>query len=396
MQEHPSPLRERVERGIYKRKTRDGSVRYELAFLDETGRQRWRTCSRLQDARDLRAKLVTRVAEGEHIASSKITLEEYAEAWLARQTKLRTTTHALYASHLRQHVLPRLGRRRLQSITPDDVVALIGEMEKGIHFVERDGVLVRIEGEPYRPWTIRGVITVLGRVMGAAVRSRAISSNPVRLLTKGERPTVERRDFPRLDRGDVARLIMNTPSRYRTLVAVSVLTGIRQGEALGLRWQDVDVREGVLRVRSQLSRGGVLVEPKTRAAKRDIPIPPSLAKMLAAHKAWAFERGHAKPSDYVFASETGRPLAYQNIVRRGLQKALEGRAFHLRWHDLRHVAASTLIAQGADVAYLSRVLGHSSPAITLGIYAHAFAERDHADVTREKMEAAFGSLLACD
>ena len=81
-----------------------------------------------------------------------------------------------------------------------------------------------------------------------------------------------------------------------------MLTGIRQLEALGLRWQDVDVKAGVLRVRHQLDRSGALVEPKTQAAKRDVPIPPSLGRLLTDHKTKAFEKGHAKPNDFVFCS----------------------------------------------------------------------------------------------
>lgn len=82
------------------------------------------------------------------------------------------------------------------------------------------------------------------------------------------------------------------------------------------------------------------------------------------------------------------------MVRRGLEKAIVAAGVpHLSWHDLRHLAASVLIAEGASVAYVSRVLGHASPAITLSIYAHESARAEHADRTRERMEAAFGGLL---
>jgi len=167
-----------------------------------------------------------------------------------------------------------------------------------------------------------------------------------------------------------------------------VLTGIRQGEALGLRWQDVDVKRAVIRVRHQMGREGALVEPKTRAAKRDVPFPPSLGRMLAAHR---LALGHSADGDYVFCSETGGPLHPRNIVRRGLEKAITAaRLPHLTWHDLRYLAASVLIAEGTNVTYLSRMLGHPSPAITLSIYAHEFARAEHDDRTREMMEAMYG------
>jgi integrase len=388
-------LRTRVERGIFKRTTRAGETRYEVSYTDSDGYQRWRTVTTLTEARRLRAELVTRVSSGERVAPSKVTLEEFAAEWLEQQrSRLRPTTHVLYGSYLAQHINPRLGSRKITAITVDDVAALIADMEQGWRYRERDGRLVRVTGKPFAAWTIRGVLVVLGRVLGRAARVGTINSNPVRRLEKEERPKTARREFPSLDREAIGALIAKTPKRYQALVAVSVLTGLRQGEALGLRWQDVNIKAGLIRVRYQLDRGGVLVEPKTAAAKRDIPIPPSLGRMLAEHKQQAFAKGYAKLADFVFASETGGPLNHRNITRRGLERAIaDGKLQKLRWHDLRHVAASVLIAEGASIPYLSRVLGHSSPAITLAIYAHEFARAEHADRTRDRMEEAFGDLL---
>jgi integrase len=325
-----------------------------------------------------------------------MTFDNFADAWLAKQhSRLRPKTFELYGSYLRLHLEPRLGRRQLQAITVDDVASLIGEMRQGMRYVERDGHFERIEGRPFAGWTIRGVLVVLGRVLSSAARDGLIASNPVRRLEKGERPAVRRRSFPSLDKADVGRLIQSAPEKYRALIALSVLTGVRQSEALALQWKDVDVQAGVVRVSRQLDRQGAIVEPKTVAAVREIPIPPSLGRMLMAEKERAFARGLASRDDFAFASETGTPLGHRNIVRRGLDKALErAKLPSLTWHDLRHVAASILIGEGASVAYISRVLGHANPSITLSIYAHEFARAEHADRTRERMERAFGDLLS--
>jgi integrase len=231
-------------------------------------------------------------------------------------------------------------------------------------------------------------------VLGSAVRDGVINANPIHRLEQRERPEVERRDFPLLDRADVAKLISETPERYRTLVALSLLTGLRQSEALGLTFADLDLKGGVLRVRRQRDRTGALVSPKTRAAKRDVPLPPSLVTMLKAHKALAFECGFAKPTDPVFADEMGEPLGHRRIVRAGLDVALVASGLpRLTWHDLRHVAASVLIGQDASVAYVARILGHASPSVTLGIYAHLFDAREHAERHRDRMEADFADAL---
>ena len=151
----------------------------------------------------------------------------------------------------------------------------------------------------------------------------------------------------------------------------------------------------MLRVRHQLDRYGELVEPKTEAAKRDVPIPASLARMLAEHKKQAFARGQAKPTDFVFASESGGPLHFRNIVRRGLEKTTEAAGLpHLRWHDLRHLAASALIAESqGDDDHVSRVLGHANASITRAVCAHEFEKVKRDDLLRDRMEAAYGGLL---
>jgi integrase len=371
-----APRRIRAERGIYYRNTPSGRV-YEITFTDSTGRQRWKKVEGgVREARASRGDVLAKLSRGDRVAPARMTLAEYVAEWLETlEGRVRPKTHERYSSDLRLHVLPKLGRRRIASITPDDVAAVIADMQR----------------RGFAGWTIRGVLTPLGRVLGNAARRGLIPTNPVSQLDRSERPKVERAVFPSLDSEAVGRLIANVPDRYRVLVAVSVLLGIRQGEALGLRWQDVDTREGIVRVRVQLDRRGQLVEPKTRAAKRDVPMPPSLSKMLAGHRLaspWSGE------SDHVFASQVGTPLGVRNIIRRGLLPALEAADLpQLRWHDLRHVAASLLIAEGASVGYVSRILGHATPAITLSIYAHEFARAEHDQQTRDRMEAAFGSLL---
>jgi integrase len=172
---------------------------------------------------------------------------------------------------------------------------------------------------------------------------------------------------------------------------VSALTGIRQSEGLGLRWQDIDVHKGVIRVRRQLDRQGNLVEPKTHAAKRDVPIPASLARMLAEQR---LASHYSTEPDFVFASETGGRMHHRNIVRRGLDNATAAAGLpRLRWHDLRHLAASALIEQSeGDVDHVSRMLGHANASITQAVYAHEF-EKVRDGLMRERMEAAFGEVL---
>jgi integrase len=367
--------RVRVERGIYMRPGTIPPV-YEICWT-EGGRLCWRTVkSGLREARAARGDAVARLARGERVARTKLTLAEYANEWVDQlEGQRRPRTVRVYRERLRLHVLPKLGRRKLASIDVDDVADLLADLR-------RKGLA---------PWSQRGVLTALGRVLGTAARRGLIAANPCAQLERNERPKITRAEFPSLDREAVGKLIAATPERYRALVAVSVLLGPRQGEALGLRWQDVDTAAGVLRIRRQFAHGE-LVEPKTNAARREVPMPPSLARMLAEHR---LASPYSSETDYVFASSVGTPLEVRNIARRGLDVATRRAGLpRLRWHDLRHVAASAMIEQGASPSYVARVLGHSSPAITLSTYAHVFARLEHEERFRELQEQAFANVLS--
>jgi integrase len=284
---------------------------------------------------------------------------------------------------------PEASKLKIADVTEDDVANLISSMQEA-----------GLAG-----WTIRGALTPLSRVLSYAARRGLIASNPVMRLERNERPRMQRREMRVLGREEIAKLVDAAPKRYRTLIALSILTGVRQGEALGLRWQDVDLAGRVLRVRWQFGQDSKLAEPKTPQAKREVVLSPALVQMLREHKVAS---KHSQEEDFVFASHAGTPLQHRNIVRRGLEQATEKAGIGkyikdedgkrrwksaIRWHDLRHTAASLLIASGLDVVYVSRALGHANPSITLRIYAHLWDAAEHAEAARAAMDAALGNLL---
>jgi integrase len=173
--------RVRVERGIYTRPGTSPPV-YEICWT-EGGRLCWRTVKGgLREARAARGAAVARLARGERVARTKLTLGEYAADWISQQEgQSRPKTVRIYRDHLRLHVLPRLGRRKLASLEVDDVADLLADLR-------RKGLA---------PWTQRGVLVVLGRLLGTATRRGAIAANPVAQLERNERPKVKRSEFPR-------------------------------------------------------------------------------------------------------------------------------------------------------------------------------------------------------
>jgi len=333
--------------------------------------------------------------------AGKIKLAPFANAWLDSQTHLRPGTIALYRSHLDNHVLPKLGHLNLSEICEDDLVALINEMREGWNY-RRDANdrMIRIQREGgYSPYTIKGALTPLGRMLNAAVRARQISSNPIRRLEPGERPSLGRHDMRVLSSEEIRSLLQNMDEKNKPLIATALFTGLRLGELLGLTWAEADLEAGLVRVRKQLDRNGQRVIPKSGRAIRDVELMPALVRLLAEHKVWASKTGHAKPVDFVFCSQVGTPLQHRNVARRMLNPAMEAAKLlgegspRFRFHDLRHTFASVLIAQGHDVVFVSRQLGHSSTRLTLDVYAHLFDKARHAQRMRDELEAAYGTLL---
>ncbi len=369
-------------RGIYYWMGADGQRRYEISFTDSAGVRRWKTIAgNLEDAQAALDEVRSRKRKGERVAPSRATLAEVAAEWLSgRHGHLRPRTLERYEVALRVHVLPRLGRLRVSELTEDHVAWLVAEM--------RDAGAAG--------WSIRATLTPLSRIMKWCVRQGMAASNPVTKLDDDERPKVSRREMRVLERDELGRLLAAAPDRYRTLLATAVFTGVRLGELLGLRWADVDFEGGLVSVRKQLGRDRVLVEPKTAQAVRDVVLMPALGRMLREHK---LSSPRSQPGDFVFVSLRGTPLGQRNVSRRGLDKALEraglagdGRP-RLRFHDLRHTFASLLVAQGADVVFVSRQLGHANPSITLSVYSHLFDRARHAERTSALLEQSFGTLL---
>ena len=186
-----------------------------------------------------------------------------------------------------------------------------------------------------------------------------------------------------LNAQEVAKLIEHCSPRYQLLIKIAVMTGMRQGELLGAAWTDVDWNSNTLYVR-RVWRAKAFYEPKTRTSRRLIELPPSLITEL---KAWrlAVPKGD---HDLIFPSATGKPEDAPNVLHRGLYPALRRAGLRkVRFHDLRHSAASLLLSQGVDVVSVSRLLGHSSPAITLNMYSHAIRS-DRAGLT-DKLASMF-------
>jgi len=284
----------------------------------------------------------------------------------------------LYAGLARTHLVPPpFGATRLDRLRPSDVEALL--------------LAKRRAGRAAS--TVRSVHQVLRVALDAAVRDGLLARNPAAAVS---RPVDQRREAVFLSPAEAGTLLRALDGdRLRPLFLLLLGTGLRRGEALALRWPDVDLDGATVRVRGTLSRvGGALVvtEPKT-AARRSVPLPGRVVEELRAHRRAQVEERLAagtlwRDTGHVFATCWGTPVEPRNALR-SLQRAAERAGLPgVGVHTLRHKAASTLLTAGAGMKTVQELLGHASFAITADVYGHVAPEtrREAAD----RLAAALG------
>ena len=386
-----STTREKVERGIYRRpssRSKTGwlySVSHEGKFISETADGV--PLDKITEARARRGELVGQSNRGEKpVLASKATFAELAEAWYAAK-RLRPKTAKAYRDALDLVLLPRFGGQKVVSIDVEAVARLIRELEaRGLNAVDPK--------RPVRPLgrsSIENYLLPLQGTLDLAVRRRLVAVNPCSLLTKDERPQRAEKKLLRIaSEQEVSellaasgRLARQPESRqdYSFLLKLAAVPGPRLGEVLGLRWEDFDKAAGYLHIRRQWCRHGEYGPTKTAAGVREIPLPDELRDELIAYR---LASKHSQDGDPIFASRTGSPLSHRNVTRRGWEAARDLAELDrsLTFHDLRHVAASRLIAAGLDPVAVASVLGHEDVKETLNRYAHLFNKQEKHDAIR--------------
>jgi integrase len=390
-------------------------------YRDQHGRRRIEASQdgTKRGAELLLAGRIGQVERGEHVSKrEQLSVEGLCTRYLeAKNGKVRENTLVGYRELIDNYIVPRFGHLKLQALTVAAVERFRGELTKGMpemlvearaqryaqKSAQRAAKLNRPElarkAEYFRERlakakigtrSVNKILTLLSMLYGYAARHRWVSFNPAEHVDKLSATVGEGRpiDGNVLNAQEVTKLIEHCSPRYQLLIKMAVMTGMRQSELLGAAWTDVDWNSNTLYVR-RVWRAKAFYEPKTRTSRRLIELPPSLITDL---KAWrlAVPKGD---HDLIFPSATGRPEDAPNVLHRGLYPALRRAGLRkIRFHDLRHSAASLLLSQGVDVVSVSRLLGHSSPAITLNVYSHAIRS-DRAGLT-DKLASMFAGQIA--
>ncbi len=317
-----------------------------------------------KEAADKLAKVLSDRIEGIDYDDENMTVGEYLDRWLkgSVQGSVRQSTYDRDVNLVDNHLKPALGRIKLKKLSAAHVQ----------HFY-RDRLDSGLSAS-----TVHKMHAILHKALARAVAWHMVPRNvtdavePPRPAPKEMRPLspAEARRFLDAARGE----------RFEALYVLAITTGMRQGELLALRWQDVDLKNGTLSVRRTLTRDGgrvIIGEPKTKKSRRSISLTPRAVEALGAHLERQLREIEILGDRYedrglLFATDTGGPVNPSNLRRRSFAPLLKkAKLPHVRFHDLRHTCATLLLSKGTHPKFVQELLGHATVAITLDTYSHA-------------------------
>jgi integrase len=315
-----------------------------------------KTFPTLAEARAWRSEAQTAIRRGTLRAPSQVTLREAAEAWLegARVGSVRNRSGdrykpsvvRSYETSLRLRVLPDLGNRKFSEIRRRDVQDLAD----------------RLLGEGFDPSTIRNTLMPLRAIYRRALARGDVAVNPTRGL---ELPAVRGKRDRIVSPDEAEALLAALPERDRALWATALYAGLRRGELQALAWEDVDLANGVINVERAWDVQEGPIEPKSRAARRKIPIPAILRDYLLEHR-------HGRPGalGHVFGRPDGQAFDGPTVDARAKTAWRRAGLDPITLHQARHTFASLMIAASVNAKALATYMGHASVTITLDRYGH--------------------------
>jgi len=363
---------------VYPRRNKEGKITgYRGSYFDPTGKRRYVSAKKKYDAEKALRQAMADADRGLVFDADNLKVGEYLDRWLSDSVSdtVKATTFERYEQITRLHLKPALGLVKLKGITPAHVRGLYREKLEA--------------GSSAR--TVRYVHTTLHKALKQAVMDGLIPRNATEAVKP---PQPSREEMPPLTPEQAKHLLQaahEAGDRLQALYVLAIYTGLRQGELLGLKWDDVDLEDGSLQVRRTLSitkSGPVFTSPKTAGSRRSVKLTSKAIAALKSH----LERQLGEmdkvgslwsPGDadgLIFASETGEPLDRRVVTKLKFKPLLKRAGLpEIRFHDLRHTCATLLLTRNVNPKIVSEMLGHASIAITLDTYSHVLPNmRDRA------------------
>jgi len=309
----------------------------------------------------LRALQVEIASTGASLSPARYTVDELVSAWLASASNLKPSTTAQYRKFYDTYARSILGQMRLATITPDLIQRLYSKLT---------------------PSVAAHVHAVLHRAFVIAVRWEWMPANPCeRVLKPAHKPARK----ALWTQAELDNFLAGTQNHWLSpLWWLLIATGMRLGEALALRWDDLNAEGATLaisRTLHRINREWVITAPKSAAGMRTITLPPVAIEALAVQRqrqdAWRDAAGERwEDTALIFTGETGSPVHHSTVAHAMQRECVRLKLPAVTPHGLRHLHASLLIHSGVPITAVSARLGHATPQVTMTIYAHALSGQD--------------------
>ena len=370
-----------------------GNSKYRLRVsngFDSTGKRKYYnktvSCSSKREAEKELAKFISSIEGGCTYSAKKITLNEFSKQWMETSCKPNKSpsTCQSYDEKLRLHILPYLGNKRLDKITPLDLDKLyITLSNKLSNRKDKYGNYTTLS-----PTTIHRVHEVLSSMFSTALKWDLIPYNPCRKATAPKyKPTKMNCYDEETSKKLMWSILEKAPIKYKCFVILAILTGFRRGELVGLHWDDIDFKKSTITVNRSAcylgKQGTFEKDTKTDSSNRTIAVSNICFELL---KQWRAEQGKIrlaqginwKGSENIFTTDDGK-IMNPATGPKWFSKFLAQNNFpHIRFHDLRHTFATLLISSNVDVKTVSHKLGHANTSTTLKFYVHDLESTDKA------------------
>ena len=371
------------EGNIRKRKDGCWEGRYTASHDPVTGKQIFKNVLGKTQA-EVKEKLKKALVEAGQVDFTKTgqyTVGTWMDTWFENvaKIKVRPSSHQTYKGYIDNHIKPNIGKIPLEKLTTMD-------LQKFYRKLLTTGRVERVESKEQPKGlsakTVRNINQVISSAMDLAVAQKIILVNPTNAC---ELPKVEHQEMQTIPAELLQAFLQEAKATgIYEMYYIELATGLRRGELLGLKWTDIDWKNGIIKVRRQVARvDGQIVEAplKTKNSYRAVSISPQAIEVL-----WEQKR---KTNDiYVFPSPNGGPISpdsVNNMLKRVLERAGIPK---VRFHDLRHTFATIALQNGVDIKTVSGMLGHFSAGFTLDTYAHVTT------AAQKEAAATMGSILA--
>lgn len=345
------------EGSVYRRKNGTWSAQVSLQ-----GHRQSRTFKTQRDALEWRRKIIGQISDGMSFTSSQLTVTEYMEGWLINKKATRRYATWLHYDWLaKRYIIPTIGNIKLKDLRADHIQGLINQLLKS-----GTGI-----------YTVRKIHDVLKCALNLAVKQDVIMRNPAMQVDSPPKP---HREMAVLSESQASQLLVAAKGHWmEALLQLSLATGLRESEVLGLKWPDLDWMKRSIKVERQLERshgeGVQFSEPKTAYGKRSIKLGGKTIEVLRRHYERQQEErvvaGEAwKEYDLIFPTRVGTPIDQRSLLRSFKLFLKNAGLPPIRFHDLRHTSASLMLNHDIPVIIVSRRLGHARASITSDVYGH--------------------------